>query len=144
MENSPLQESINFLKPNLIDYSSVFNNKINLFLTQIDDYWDKEYPHLRRDKIKELFNLKDFKIITPKQTHSDIVIDISDKAEDPECDAIIFNSNNIIGSINVADCVPVCIYDIDKETVSLTHSGWKGTTKKIVIKTIKITKFRHL
>ena len=94
MENSLLQESINFLAPNLIDYSSVFDNKINLFLTQIDDYWDKEYPHLRRDKIKELFNLKDFKIITPKQTHSDIVIDISDKAEDPECDAIIFNSNS--------------------------------------------------
>ena len=137
MENSPLQESINFLAPNLIDYSSVFNNKVNLFLTQIDDYWDKEYPHLRRDKIKELFNLKDLKIITPKQIHSDIVVDISDKAEDPECDSIIFNSNNIIGSINVADCVPICIYDIDKETVSLTHSGWKGTAKKIVIKTIK-------
>ena len=50
---------------------------------------------------------------------------------------IIFYSNDIVGSINVADCVPICIYDIDREVISLVHSGWKGTTNKIVLKSIE-------
>ncbi len=125
------------MAPDFIDYSSIFNNKINLFLTQVDDYWDDGYPHSRKDQIIDILKLKHQKVLIPKQIHSDIVTHISPDMKNLECDAIIFNSNDIIGSINVADCVPICIYDTDRGTISLIHSGWKGTVKKIIIKTIK-------
>ena len=119
------------------DYSNLFNNKINIFLTQVDKYWDEKYPYSRKEKIKNYLKLKDQKIIIPKQIHGDLVIYVSNKTKNLKCDAIIFNSDDIIGSINVADCVPICIYDTDREVISLVHSGWKGTAKKIVIKTIQ-------
>ena len=125
------------MAPDFIDYSSIFNNKINLFLTQVDDYWDDGYPHSRKDQIIDILKLKHQKVLIPKQIHSDIVTHISQDIKNLECDAIIFNSNDIIGSINVADCVPICIYDTDRGTISLIHSGWKGALRGIISKVIK-------
>ncbi|HYE11836.1 MAG TPA: polyphenol oxidase family protein, partial [Patescibacteria group bacterium] len=36
-----------------------------------------------------------------------------------------------------ADCVPVFILDPVQKAVGLAHSGWKGTTLKIAVKTIE-------
>ena len=39
------------------DYSFHFNNKIKLFLTQFNTYWDDDYPQSRKSKIVQSFNL---------------------------------------------------------------------------------------
>ena len=121
----------------LVDYSHYFNNKIRLFLTQANDYWDRDYPNSRKNKIIEYFQIKDKKVIIPKQIHSDLVINLSENSNDLECDAIIYKQeSNLVGAIHIADCVPICIYDNQTGYIALIHSGWKGTLKKITIKTI--------
>ena len=122
----------------IFDYSHWFDGKINLFLTQSDQYWDKGYPISRKEKITQYFNFKDKKIVIPEQIHSDIIANVSSQSDNLVCDSIIYSStSNIVGVINVADCVPVCIYDCVNNYIALVHSGWKGTHKKITVKTIE-------
>ena len=40
--------------------------------------------------------------------------------------------------IKVADCVPIYIYDKQKEFYGLVHSGWRGTKNKIIINALNI------
>ena len=121
-----------------IDYSQIFQNKIKVFLTQVDSYWDSHYPSDRLKKINNCFNLNDRLIFSPKQVHSSKVKILSKQSNiSPECDAIIYKgASRIVGTINVADCIPICIYDSKKDNIALVHSGWKGTCEKIVLKTI--------
>lgn len=89
-----------------------------------------------------------FDIIFQEQTHSDIikVIDTDEfkSKKDSESiiinignsDAMITNFNNIILSVYVADCGGVLIYDKVKRCIAAVHSGWQGSKKNIVGKTI--------
>ena len=124
--------------PSYLDYSFHFDDKIKLFLTQSNNYWNSDYPHSRINKIVKTFDLFDKIIVAPKQVHGDSVITVSSKKkQDLECDAIIYkDSSNIVGTINVADCIPICVYDSYNNSIALVHSGWRGTFRKIILKTI--------
>jgi polyphenol oxidase len=52
-------------------------------------------------------------------------------------DALITNSRNVALGILTADCVPILIYDKNKEIISAIHAGWKGAYKGIIEKVIK-------
>ena len=87
------------------------------------------------DLIKEL-KLNNYYEV--KQTHSDIVHIIDDNyINDSVGDALITNQKNTPIIIKIADCIPILIYDKESNTISLVHSGWKGTLKNITIKTIE-------
>ena len=115
-------------------YSYFFKNGIEVFLTENQDSWSVESDSRRT----EILNYsKKNKLIMPRQVHGDKVIVISDLSDDVECDAIIYNSKlDIAGAINVADCVPICMYDYVSGYIALIHSGWKGTLKKITVKAL--------
>ena len=122
---------------NYFDYSHHFDNEIKLFLTQSDSYWNNESFESKKDKIAKTFHLEGKKIVTPRQTHGDSVVLISARTDSPECDAIIYTKKSkIVGTINVADCIPICIYDSYNHNIALVHAGWRGTHKKIILKTI--------
>ena len=57
----------------IFDYSYHFNQKIKIFLTQSNVYWDEGYPASRKNKIRNNFKLNDKKIISPNQVHGDSV-----------------------------------------------------------------------
>jgi len=118
------------------NYSHYFKNKIKLFLTCSDKYWD-EIDSVRENKISDYIQYEGSKVIMPNQIHGDKIVVASNDFDRNECDAIIFNGkSNLVGAINVADCMPICIYDSNNNYIALVHSGWKGTLKKITIKTI--------
>jgi len=52
-------------------------------------------------------------------------------------DGLITNDKNVYLSITIADCLPIVIFDPQKEVISLIHSGWKGLEKKITKKAVK-------
>lgn len=74
----------------------------------------------------------------PIQTHSNNVVDISSGGEYPDADGLITCNQSIILSIQVADCVPIFIYDFKTGCKGLIHSGWRGTANKIISKAIKL------
>jgi polyphenol oxidase len=53
-----------------------------------------------------------------------------------DCDALITDKKNIFLTVSIADCVPIFLYDRVNHVVAAIHSGWQGSSKKIVLKTI--------
>lgn len=73
------------------------------------------------------------KVITQKETKG--WEDLSDAIED--CDALITDLKGVVLSILTADCVPILLYDGQKEVVAAVHAGWKGTKAEITSKTVQ-------
>jgi len=72
------------------------------------------------------------KVITHKENRGWEMIE--DAIED--CDALITNVPGIVLNILTADCVPILLYDKEKEVIAAIHAGWKGTKAQIVSKTV--------
>ncbi|MFO7873310.1 MAG: peptidoglycan editing factor PgeF [Bacteroidales bacterium] len=51
-------------------------------------------------------------------------------------DGMITNVPNICLGVQVADCVPVLLYDPVKKVIAALHAGWRGTLRKIIPKAI--------
>jgi len=53
-----------------------------------------------------------------------------------KADSLITNVKNIAIGVLTADCVPILIYDKNKNIISAIHAGWKGAYKGIINNTI--------
>ena len=94
---------------------------------------------------KTLQNQEELHFIVANQTHSDHIKVIReketkgwDRLEDAieDCDALISNVEGVVLNILTADCVPILLYDKEKNVVAAVHAGWKGTKAEIVSKTV--------
>ncbi len=47
-------------------------------------------------------------------------------------DGMVTNVQNICLGVQIADCVPILLYDPVQQVVASLHAGWKGTLRKIV------------
>lgn len=52
-------------------------------------------------------------------------------------DGLITNRKGIYLFLNIADCLPIILYDPIKEVVGLIHAGWKGVDLEIVKKALR-------
>jgi polyphenol oxidase len=75
-------------------------------------------------------------VVLQKQIHSDIITYINKGGEIGESDALITDKYNIGLAISSADCTPAFIYDKKNKVIAGIHSGWKGTEKKVLQKTL--------
>jgi YfiH family protein len=75
-------------------------------------------------------------VVLQKQIHSDIITYITKGGAIGESDALITDKFNIGLAISSADCTPTFIYDKKNKVITGVHSGWRGTEKKILQKTI--------
>jgi len=84
--------------------------------------------------------------IVADQTHSDNIRCITHKETKgweslsdaiEACDALITDVKGVVLTILTADCVPVLLYDKQKEVVAAVHAGWKGTKARIAYKTVQ-------
>ena len=79
-------------------------------------------------------------IVVSKQVHKTNVrlVDENDRGKGllrprdyDEVDGLITNSPQVTLVTKYADCVPLFFVDPKKKAIGLTHSGWRGTVKKI-------------
>jgi YfiH family protein len=92
-----------------------------------------------REKLQDIVEFEYKKIISPRQTHTNNVVlitedNINDDLQD--CDGVITNLKGVALTIATADCQSIFIYDPKKEVIANVHSGWKGTLNKILRNTI--------
>ncbi len=81
-------------------------------------------------------------VVRAYQTHTNNVKRVDNEKgifipELKNVDAIITNKKDEILSLTFADCTPIYIFDEEKDVISLVHSGWQGTTKRIVENAIR-------
>jgi hypothetical protein len=61
--------------------------------------------------------------------HTNIVkiITFQDKGKPAlKADGLLTNKKNLFLSITVADCLPIFLYDPEKEVIGLIHCGWRN------------------
>jgi len=106
------------------------------------------YTNAQANKLKlaQVLNVNSEKLIFPKQTHTNCVIDISGvpKYEIEKTDALITNKAGLCICIQTADCVPILLFDPINEVISAVHAGWRGTVKKIVENSVQemVTRYK--
>ncbi|MCD5412168.1 MAG: peptidoglycan editing factor PgeF [Thermodesulfovibrionales bacterium] len=88
--------------------------------------------------ISKIFNLPLDRIYLPTQRHTDEVV-VADYDFRPKiADAVVTKRKGILIGIQVADCVPILLYDKRMHVMGAVHAGWKGTAEGILKKTIKV------
>ncbi len=109
---------------------------------------DKKSIFQNRKILEKKLNSKNIlRFIVANQTHSNhikIIKDYKNRGWDStinsieNCDALITNIPNVILTILTADCVPILLYDTNKQVVAAIHAGWKGTKSQISSKTVQL------
>jgi len=117
-----------------LDLKSFFNHdnfRAGFFLGSSTYSCEKD-----RKQLAEQIGLNSENLVIPKQAHGHKVQFCKASGELADTDAIISNSENIVLSIQVADCIPLFILEKKSKIFGLVHAGWRGTAKRIVSKTI--------
>ncbi len=71
------------------------------------------------------------------QTHSTVHNYVSETCFFSGSDGLYTDKSGLFLAVNVADCIPVFVYDSENKIAAVIHSGWKGTQQRIVTHTIK-------
>ncbi|MFA5100743.1 MAG: peptidoglycan editing factor PgeF [Candidatus Omnitrophota bacterium] len=87
------------------------------------------------------------RIVCAKQSHGDRVACVTvsdagrgaDSAESAfaDTDALITDRRRVPLAIFTADCLPVFLYDAQKQVIGVVHAGWRGTQENITGKTVQ-------
>lgn len=72
-----------------------------------------------------------------KQAHSDKIAFVNSGGVCGKSDAMITDKHSIGLAISTADCCAVFIYDPVKKVLAGVHSGWRGTSKEILLKVLQ-------
>ncbi len=80
-------------------------------------------------------------IISVQQEHGNkiLVIDsgvLINQTEEIMADGLVTNKKNVALLIKTADCLPILLFDPQKEVIGLIHAGWKGVVSKIHVNAI--------
>lgn len=77
-------------------------------------------------------------VYMPLQRHTNIVMALGDSLRPRKADAVITDRHDIMLGVQVADCVPILLYDAKKRIIGAVHAGWKGTASGILKRTLKL------
>jgi YfiH family protein len=77
-------------------------------------------------------------IYLPVQKHTNRVMVFDNNFEPGIADAVVTKQKGVLVGVQVADCVPILVYDKEKKVISAVHAGWRGTAAEILKKTIKV------
>ena len=99
-----------------------------------------------RELLCQMLDINDDCLLMPHQVHLTKVAQINEhflalnateRQEELEgVDALMTNLSGICIGVSTADCIPILLYDKEKQAICAVHAGWRGTVRRIVEKTI--------
>ena len=93
-----------------------------------------------RRRFLEKFGIEENLAIRADLVHGNAVGIVSNQQSGKiikKTDGLITTDKNLFLTITVADCLPIFIYEPEKEIVGLIHAGWRNLAENILEKTIK-------
>ena len=94
--------------------------------------------------LSKVLNINPEKIYMPIQKHTDKIAVIGSPYDPLIADAVITKEHGILLGVQVADCVPILLYETTKGIMAAVHAGWRGTAESILKKTVKIVVDRFI
>ena len=61
----------------------------------------------------------------------------------PNTDGMVTNAENVCLGVQVADCVPILLYDPVQRVIAALHAGWKGTLRKIALAAVNTMRHNY-
>lgn len=102
---------------------------------------DPENVRKNRALLCAELSVTDEHLILPRQTHGIRHLSINsaffekNAAEKSEAldsiDALTTNMPGVCIGISTADCIPILLYDKDRQAIAAIHAGWRGTVARI-------------
>ena len=121
-----LSKKINF------DPKDEFNFNMSLSIGDSEDF-----VLTNRKRFFSRLGLEEKEVVLQKQIHSDIINIVDEYKNGLEGDALITSKKGLGLAVSTADCTNIFIYDKEKKIISTVHSGWMGTEKEILRKTVQ-------
>jgi len=92
----------------------------------------------KKTAVAALFGISPEKVYIPEQKHTDRIHVLDDEDMTPvTADAVVTNRRGVLIGVQVADCIPVLMYDEPAGIIAAVHAGWRGTASQIVSKTVR-------
>lgn len=144
--------SVPFLKYPLLEKTGVVNHGFSTRLGGVSKGYcssmnisihrgdDPEAVDKNRRRIAAAIGVKPENMVYTQQTHTTnvSVVTEADRGKSlPETDGMITNMPEVCLVTFYADCVPLYFVDPVKKAIGLSHSGWRGTVRKIANVTIE-------
>lgn len=82
----------------------------------------------------------------PKQVHGDEILIIekgSRFSPSMEADGVMTDEPGIVLGIKTADCIPAFFWDPTQKVAGLSHAGWRGLHKGILVKMLRLFKTKY-
>jgi YfiH family protein len=94
--------------------------------------------HVRQNRLLffDTLDIDDSRVVIPEQVHEDRVVYVDRPGQFKGADAVITDKPHLALSIQMADCVPVFLFDARAGCIGLVHAGWRSTAGQIVMKTV--------
>jgi polyphenol oxidase len=108
----------------------------DLMKNHITAIFTGKFPGADPAHLSRILNISTDKIYLPIQKHTDKIAVIESSLSPVIADAVITKEPGILIGVQVADCVPVLVYDKTKGVMGAVHAGWRGTAESILKKTI--------
>lgn len=144
--------SVPFLKYPLLEKTGVVNHGFSTRLGGVSKGYcssmnisihrgdDPEAVDENRRRIAAAIGVKPENMVYTQQTHTTnvSVVTEADRGKSlPETDGMITNVPEVCLVTFYADCVPLYFVDPVKKAIGLSHSGWRGTVRKMANVTIE-------
>lgn len=100
---------------------------------------DDDPRHIRdnRSRFLNLLQLADDQLAVPRQIHGKRIVPVRMSGEYADTDALLTDIPGLALTIQVADCLPVFLYDPGRLCIGLVHAGWQGTANEITLQAVR-------
>jgi len=109
-------------------------DSLNLGINTPDD---PNNVSMNQQRFFSLLGLSANQLSYPNQIHGDRIRVIRVPGGYEQTDAMITKTAQVALSVQVADCVPVYLFDPSVPCIGLVHAGWRGTASRITCKTVQ-------
>jgi YfiH family protein len=109
----------------------------DIFDSHIKAFFTRKSLGVDIKKISRILSIKKEEVFLPVQRHTDKVLVIDLNFKSMIADAVVTKRRGILIGVQVADCVPILLFDRRNSIIGAVHAGWRGTASQIIKKTIK-------
>jgi YfiH family protein len=102
---------------------------------------DEKNVQENRHRFFQSLGIKHDELAIPVQIHGNHILQVTTPGIYPETDGLITDVPGICLVIQVADCLPIYLYDPVHRAIGLIHAGWRGSARKIVVEGLSAMKF---
>ena len=90
-----------------------------------------------RRRFWEAMGIDTAQLAIPQQVHGNRIRRVTAPGGYGETDGLISDERGVVLVVQVADCLPIFLYDPRRQAIGLVHAGWRGTASEIASRCVE-------